>query len=85
MRKFQKPEKGVARYEVWTMSPVPHSDDWAYRRNHSEATLEKAMGWMRGGRMRTEAYVYDRRTGKVIATNEEDLVRRDSASAEREQ
>lgn len=82
---FPKPEKGVPRYEmrIWYFeSLLDHPDgprewiDWEGFSRKARARRVLAQ-WDR-----TPAYIYDRKTGEVIATNQEALEARDGSDGE---
>jgi len=70
--KFPTPEKGVPRYEVRFAEAEPYDGSTLFtRKRDAERMLrEEARYWS------DPAYIYDRRTGKVIATNEAALRRK---------
>jgi len=79
--KFPKPEKGVERYEVlvWVGTdagrPLPSG---AYFMDSPTGSKREAIRRVRHfsvGLDKRPAYAFDRRTGKVIATNEGELGR----------
>ena len=70
--KFPKPEKGMARYEVWEGHCTRHTYWYLATSCRSKASArQEMMKWSTAEGM--AAYIYDRRTGTVIETNEEAL------------
>lgn len=72
MSSFPKPEKGVPRFELFFWS----GEHWEW--DSSVTTMKEARGTMREYARakwwaRAPFYIFDRRTGSVVATNEKQL------------
>jgi len=76
MPSFPKPEKGVPRYELRTWTGYGWVTSWGWTR--SRMTIQERWAWMESDYYARSfagrpAYIYDRKTGEVIATNQEQL------------
>tara|TARA_R110000737_G_scaffold300433_1_gene307347 strand:+ start:1678 stop:1926 length:249 start_codon:yes stop_codon:yes gene_type:complete len=74
---YPKPELNVGRYEVWVWETWHQmyggKEKWA-RMHHTYTRKKEALEYVRLTYLSTPpTYVFDRRTGKIVATNEDSL------------